>query len=84
MISTDIQVDKIIIHFTDTGKGIPADHWESIFDLFNSSKEDGLGLGLPFVKNIIFEHRGDIKVLDSSTNGTHIQIILPQYSFSEF
>ena len=84
MISTDIQVDRIFINFIDTGKGIPADNWESIFDPFISSKKDGLGLGLPFVKNIIFEHRGDIKVVDSGPKGTHIQIILPQYFFSNF
>ncbi|MED4228691.1 ATP-binding protein [Neobacillus cucumis] len=84
IISTDIQIDKIIIDFIDSGKGIPTDNWESIFDPFTSSKKDGLGLGLPFVKNIIFEHRGDIKVVDSSSKGTHIQIILPQYSFSDF
>lgn len=82
MISTDIQVDRIMIHVIDTGKGIPTDNWNSIFDPFTTSKNEGLGLGLPFVKNIILEHRGDIKVVDSSPNGTHIQIILPQYSFS--
>jgi nitrogen fixation/metabolism regulation signal transduction histidine kinase len=84
IISTDIQVDKIYIHFIDTGKGIPGVNWESIFDPFISSKKEGLGLGLPFVKNIILEHRGDIKVVDSSSKGTHIQIVLPQYSFSDF
>jgi signal transduction histidine kinase len=82
MISTDIQVNRIFINIIDTGKGIPGDHWDSIFDPFTTSKSEGLGLGLPFVKNIILEHRGDIKVVDSSPNGTHIQIILPQYSFS--
>jgi len=82
MFSTDIQVDRIFINIIDTGIGIPADNWNSIFDPFTTSKTEGLGLGLPFVKNIILEHRGDIKVMDSSSKGTHIQIILPQYSFS--
>ncbi|KON88774.1 hypothetical protein AF332_19535 [Sporosarcina globispora] len=83
-ISTDIQGDRIHIHIIDTGKGIPYDELESIFDPFHSTKKDGMGLGLPFVKNIILEHRGEIKVLDSSVQGTHIEIILPQYSFSNF
>lgn len=84
IITTDIQVDRICINFIDTGKGIPEGNWESIFDPFNTSKKEGLGFGLPFVKNIIFEHRGDIKVVDSTSKGTHIQIILPQYFFSNF
>ncbi|QGQ45064.1 sensor histidine kinase [Metabacillus sediminilitoris] len=83
-ITTNIDMDKIIINVIDTGKGIPIENWESIFDPFTSNKEEGLGLGLPFVKKIIFEHRGDIKVVDSNPNGTHIQILLPQYSFSDF
>ncbi|HWJ78419.1 MAG TPA: HAMP domain-containing sensor histidine kinase [Niallia sp.] len=81
-ISTDIQKDTILINFWDTGKGISKEKWEDIFNPFHSTKEDGLGLGLPFVKNIILEHRGEIKVVDSSSHGTNIQIILPQYSFS--
>lgn len=84
IITTNIDMDKIIINVIDTGKGIPIENWESIFDPFTSNKEEGLGLGLPFVKKIIFEHRGDIKVVDSNPNGTHIQILLPQYSFSDF
>jgi len=84
IISTDIKIDRIFIHLIDTGNGIPEDNWESIFDPFTSSRKEGLGLGLPFVKNIIMEHRGEIKVMDSGPNGTHIQIILPQYSFSDF
>lgn len=84
IISTDIQIDRIFIHLIDTGNGIPEDNWESIFDPFTSSRKEGLGLGLPFVKNIIMEHRGEIKVVDSGPKGTHIQIILPQYSFSDF
>lgn len=84
MISTDTQGDKIIIYFIDTGSGIPSENWESIFDPFTSTKQDGIGLGLPFVKKIIFEHRGDIKVVESSHKGTHFQITLPQYAFSDF
>lgn len=81
-IQTDIQMDRILIDFYDTGNGIKQEHWEGIFNPFHSTKKEGLGLGLPFVKNIILEHRGEIKVINSCPKGTHIQIILPQYSFS--
>lgn len=84
MISTDILTDKIFINIIDTGKGIPAENWEGIFDPFTTSKKGGLGLGLPFVKKVIFEHRGDIIIAESSLRGTHFQITIPQYSFSDF
>ena len=74
----------IHINFIDTGKGIPVESWESIFDPFTSYKKEGMGLGLPFVKKIIFEHRGDIKIVESSSIGTNLQIVLPQYAFSDF
>jgi signal transduction histidine kinase len=84
MISADTQGDKIFINLIDTGCGIPKEKWECIFDPFTSTKSDGMGLGLPFVKKIIFEHRGDIKIVDSSPKGTHFQILLPQNVFSDF
>jgi signal transduction histidine kinase len=84
MISTDILADKIFINIMDTGKGIPTENWKGIFDPFTTSKKDGLGLGLPFVKKVIYEHRGDINIVESNQSGTKFQITLPQYSFSDF
>jgi signal transduction histidine kinase len=83
-ILTNIEADRIQINVIDNGKGIPLEKWEAIFDPFISYKKEGLGLGLPFVKKVIFEHRGDIEVIESSPNGTNFQIILPQYEFSDF
>jgi signal transduction histidine kinase len=83
-IVTDIISEKIIIDIIDSGHEIPFEEWESIFDPFFSSKSSGMGVGLPFVRNIIFEHRGEIFILDSSSKGTTIRIILPQYEFSDF
>jgi signal transduction histidine kinase len=83
-ITTNVEADIIFLNIIDSGKGMPIDNWETIFDPFISYKQEGMGLGLPFVKKILFEHRGDIKVVDSSPNGTHFQITLPQYTFSDF
>lgn len=83
-LSTQVEGDKIIIDIVDTGIGVPLENRDTIFDPFISFKKEGLGLGLPFIKKIIFEHRGDIKIVDSSSHGTHFQIILPQYVFSDF
>jgi signal transduction histidine kinase len=82
IISTNIVGDKIIIDITDSGQGIPTKQWESIFDPFISSKKSGMGVGLPFVRKIIFEHRGEITVLDSNQQGTTFRVLLPQYEFS--
>jgi signal transduction histidine kinase len=81
-INIDLYDELIVINFYDTGHGIPPENWESIFDPFISSKDKGMGLGLPFVKKIIFEHRGDIIVANSSPAGTHFQIKIPQFEMN--
>jgi PAS domain S-box-containing protein len=51
---------KIEIRVSDNGPGLPPDMVESVFDLFQSSKEDGMGLGLPLCRTIVNAHGGRI------------------------
>lgn len=78
-IYTNIVEDSTFIHFQDNGKGIPESIKEHIFDPFISSKETSMGLGLAFVKKIMFEHRGDIRLMESDHKGTHFRMELPNY-----
>jgi len=62
---------------TDTGQGIPKGNFQSIFNPGFTSKKRGWGLGLSLVKRIVEEyHKGRIKVLTSSKEGTIMQISL--------
>lgn len=69
---------QIIIDVTDTGKGIPASRFKSIFKPGFTTKKRGWGLGLSFVKRIIENyHKGHISVKESLHNkGTTFRIIL--------
>lgn len=82
-IETNITNELIHVDVHDTGKGIPLSDWDTIFDPFASSKKDGMGIGLPFCKKIIFEHRGDLNIIHSDENGTIFRITLPQYEFTD-
>lgn len=82
-IHTDLFEDSIVINFYDTGSGIPRENWESIFDPFITFTDKGMGLGLPLVKKTLFEHRGDIFVINSTPAGTCFQIRLPQFESSD-
>lgn len=65
------------ILISDTGHGIPKSNYNSIFDPGVTSKKRGWGLGLSLVKRIVEEyHQGKIKVLNSSKEGTIMQISL--------
>jgi len=61
----------------DTGHGIPKGNYKAIFNPGVTSKRRGWGLGLSLVKRIVEEyHKGKIKVLSSSKEGTIMQISL--------
>lgn len=61
----------------DTGKGIPAEDIEYIFDPFFTRNPYGVGLGLAIVHSIIDEHGGRITVSSEMGNGTTFRIDLP-------
>ncbi len=67
--------NKNIIEISDTGKGIPSDIMENIFDPFYSTRHEGTGLGLSIAYRIIREHKGEIKVNSEKGKGTTFRII---------
>lgn len=74
-----IKQDSFVqINITDTGKGIPPDKLESIFDPFYTTKSDGLGMGLSIVYRIIEDHHGDIDVKSKINKGTTFSITIPE------
>ncbi len=72
----------LYIDISDTGKGIPANKFKTVFQPGYSTKTRGWGLGLSLVKRIVEEyHKGKIFVKKSKINeGTTFTIRLPKYS----
>ncbi len=75
-ISTEQIDDSIVLNIRDTGKGIPIEEIEKIFEPFYSTK-GRMGLGLPFAKQIVLEHMGDIKIESVINKGTTVKVIFP-------
>jgi signal transduction histidine kinase len=67
----------IQIEFADTGRGIPKEHLEDIFNPFFTTKATGSGLGLSISNQIIQEHKGYIDVESQLKKGTSFFINLP-------
>ncbi|MDE5588843.1 MAG: ATP-binding protein [Acetatifactor sp.] len=61
--------ENIFLEFEDSGNGVPADKREEIFQAFVTTKEDGIGLGLNIVRDIVLSYGGIISVLDSEELG---------------
>lgn len=78
-ISVTKTTEFVHIDIRDTGKGIPANQFKTIFEPGFSTKKRGWGLGLSLVKRIIREyHKGRVFVLSSQINvGTTFRISLP-------
>jgi signal transduction histidine kinase len=64
--------DTVEIDFSDTGPGIEADAIEQVFEPYYSTKETGIGLGLPLTRKIIEEHGGEISVSTNRERATFI------------
>jgi len=69
--------DTIIICISDTGPGIPAQNLENVFKKFFTTKEKGLGIGLPVCKQIISAHSGTISIENREQGGLIVKILLP-------
>jgi two-component system, NtrC family, sensor kinase len=71
--------DGIVLAFTDTGCGIPADIKDKIFEPFFTTKPPGkgTGLGLSIVYGVIQRHGGAIEVESPPGCGTTFTVRLP-------
>lgn len=80
---TSTSVNYAFLEVSDTGIGIPPEYQEKIFTPFfrvdksRSRAMGGAGLGLTLVSEIVRQHNGQVKVLESSKKGSMIAIILP-------
>ena len=82
-----ITVDKegknyIVVSISDTGCGMTTEEIERIFNPEYTTKEKGLGLGIPLACEIIRGHGGDIRVISRKDEGTSFEIVLPRERFN--
>ncbi|MBI5078574.1 hypothetical protein HZB08_00940 [Candidatus Saganbacteria bacterium] len=72
---TFLENGRVAAEVSDTGRGIPAEMREKIFDPFFSTRHEGTGLGLPISYRIVREHGGDIKVTSQEGKGTTFRVL---------
>jgi signal transduction histidine kinase len=77
-IQTHSLKDHVSVVISDSGSGIPPDQMEKIFNYYYTTKEKGVGLGLPIAHRIIEAHGGQLKVESKAGTGTKVTITLPK------
>lgn len=76
-ISTVTEAKQLHIRVCDNGSGILDEHKKSVFDPFFTRRQDGVGLGLTVVQQIVIAHQGKIYVTDNQGGGTCFHIHIP-------
>ncbi len=83
-----ITVDKegknyLLVSISDTGCGMTAEEIEKIFNPEYTTKEKGVGLGIPLANEIIRGHGGEIRVISRKGEGTTFDVVLPRERLNE-
>jgi signal transduction histidine kinase len=83
-ISCDATDDVVYLHISDTGIGIPADKFETIFEPFVQLKEaladreGGVGLGLAISRDLGRAMNGELSVESTEGKGSRFTLSLPR------
>ena len=72
-----LDTNKVEVVVKDNGPGIAPDAVEHLFDAFFSTKESGMGMGLPISRKIVEAHFGGLSVETSPGEGAAFHVILP-------
>ena len=71
--------DRVTIAVDDSGPGIAAAMWDSLFEPFETDREDGTGLGLSISRRIARRHEGELRPgYSSSLGGARFELELPR------
>ncbi len=78
-ITTELEIDGVLVRISDNGCGISPAHQTKIFDPFFTTKPvgEGTGLGLSISYGIIERHHGSIQVESTPDVGTTFTIRVP-------
>ena len=72
-----VREDTLKIEVWDTGRGIPKEDLDRIFEPFYTTKDSGSGLGLSIVMKNVYLLKGSIQVNSEEGKGTIFKVSIP-------
>jgi signal transduction histidine kinase len=76
-VETRVRRNRYEIIVSDSGDGIPQETLPKIFEPLFSTKNFGVGLGLPTVKQIMEQHSGGVEAGNGRRQGARFVLWLP-------
>lgn len=69
--------EDLVLEIRDSGHGIPSGELTKVFDPLFSTRNRGVGLGLPIAHQVVRCHGGSLEILSAPGSGTKVTITLP-------
>jgi PAS domain S-box-containing protein len=76
-VKTGRAADWLRVEIADTGVGMTEEQLHNVFEAFYTTKQQGLGLGLPYARKVVEQHGGRVGVESRAGEGTVVSIYLP-------
>ena len=70
----------VLVEVLDDGPGLHDADVEKVFTPFYTTKQKGLGLGLPLVKRVIERFGGTVTIANTEPHGVSVRLLLKTYS----
>jgi two-component system sensor kinase FixL len=67
----------VTVSVADNGPGLDPKIAKRLFELFNTSKKGGMGIGLSVSRSIVQEHGGTIEAIPNADGGVTFRFALP-------
>ena len=67
----------VLLSVQDSGHGISAEDQGRVFDPFFTTKPTGMGLGLAICRTVAQDHGGNLRLVETSSQGSIFEIELP-------
>ena len=75
---THMDTTHVSVEVRDNGPGVPDEHREHIFEPFFTTRENGVGLGLTVVQQIVHGHHGHITLRSNDGQGACFVLQFPR------